>query len=41
MDISSDWKMAIIFVIIIVNAYIWNRKKSKEPPKHTHEGWKE
>lgn len=39
MDWPMDWKMAIVFIAIIVNAYIWNRQKNKEkPPKH--DGWR-
>lgn len=38
MSWSSDWKMAIVFIAIIINAYIWNKQKEKEP-KPEHKGW--
>lgn len=39
MDWSSDWKMAIVFIAIIVNAWlvVRSKKKAKQPE---HKGWR-
>ncbi len=46
---GDNWKMGLIFIVMIVNAWWWTRTKEKEEKKkreedqangHTHSGWR-
>lgn len=41
--LTSDWKWAIVFTALIVNAWWWNRCKEKaakdKPTDHSHSGF--